>query len=166
MKKALSIFGVLLIVAFIFIQFMRPSPNAFPITVADNITSKYFVSDEVQNILKISCNDCHSNKTIYPWYSKVQPIAWFLDDHITDGKRHLNFDEFATYSLSKQYNRFKKISQMVHDGEMPIYSYTLIHWNAKLDNGQRTIIENWASDGINQLEKLYPFDSLHVKNVF
>ena len=83
-----------------------------------------------------------------------------------DGKKHLNFDEFVTYPLHKQFKKFKEIKQMVHDGEMPLYSYTLLHWKAALDTGKRTIIENWATDGLNQLEALYPFDSLHLKKSF
>lgn len=158
--------GILLIVSFIIIQFFRTTPNASPVIIANNISSKYFVPDEVQEILKISCNDCHSNTTVYPWYSKVQPVSWFLDDHIVDGKRHLNFDEFVTYPLNKQYKKFKEIKQMVHDGEMPLYSYTLLHWKAALDTTKRKVIENWANDGLNQLEVMYPFDSLHQKKSF
>ena len=166
MKRTFSIIGILLIVLFIIIQFFRVSSNASPVVIANNITSKYFVPDEVQEILKISCNDCHSNTTVYPWYSKVQPLAWYLDKHIVDGKKHLNFDEFVTYPLHRQYKKFKEIKQMVHDGEMPLYSYTLLHWKAALDTGARKIIENWSMDGINQLEVMYPFDSLHAKKSF
>lgn len=166
MKKVFFIVGIILIVVFIIIQFIKPSGNASPVIVADNISAKYFVPDEVNEILKVSCYDCHSNTTIYPWYSKVQPVAWYLDNHIVDGKKHLNFDEFSTYALHKQYKKFKEIKQMVHDGEMPLYSYTLLHWKSALDTAQRKSMENWATDGINQLESLYPFDSLHVKKSF
>ena len=39
-----------------------------------------------QNKLQVSCYDCHSNNTAYPWYNKIQPVAWFLEDHIKNGK--------------------------------------------------------------------------------
>ena len=52
----------------------------------------------IKNRLQVSCYDCHSNNTDYPWYSKIQPAAWFLEDHIQEGKDELNFNEWATYS--------------------------------------------------------------------
>lgn len=166
MKRIFFTIGILLIVAFIIIQFIKPTKNAAPVIVANKIESKYFVPDEVKEILKVSCYDCHSNTTVYPWYSKVQPVAWYLNNHIMDGKKNLNFDEFSTYSLSRQYKKFKKIKELVRDGEMPLYAYTLLHRNAALGTGEKAKMENWADDAINQLETLYPFDSLHVKKSF
>jgi hypothetical protein len=166
MKKKLSFIGILIIVLIIIIQFIKPSPNASPVIIANNISSKYFIPEEVHAILKNSCYDCHSNTTDYPWYSRVQPLAWYLDNHIVDGKKHLNFDEFVNYPLHTQYKKFNKIKELVHDGEMPLYSYTLLHWKAALDSAQKTTIIDWATNGINQLEALYPFDSLHLKKSF
>ena len=95
-KILLGLLAVLLV-----IQFFRPEKNdSNDQTYA--LAEKYEVPENVRLTLKVSCNDCHSNLTRYPWYSKIQPIAWWLDDHIEDGKGHLNFSEFTNRSIAIQ----------------------------------------------------------------
>jgi transposase len=93
----------------IVIQFFRPARNAEPEIAANQIAASYPVPNDVQQVLKASCYDCHSNTTVYPWYSNIQPVAWFLSNHIADGKRQVNFSKFATYSPRRQYKKFKEI---------------------------------------------------------
>lgn len=142
------------------IQFVRPTKNVSTGTTGKEIEAMYEVPMGVQSLLEIACNDCHSNNTNYPWYSKVQPVAWWLNKHIVDGKKHLNFDEFGTYNLRRQYHKMEEVVEMVESDEMPLSSYTLIHGDAKLDDAKKTMLKNWA-DGIRkQMEAKYPMDSL------
>ena len=62
-----------------------------------SIDKLYPVPDSVLHILKVACYDCHSNNTNYPWYSSLQPFALFINKHITEGKKELNFDEFGNF---------------------------------------------------------------------
>jgi hypothetical protein len=94
--------------------------------------------------LKTSCYDCHSNKTAYPWYSNIQPVKWWLADHVNSGKRHLNFDEFNTYTTKKKLHKLDEITETINNGEMPLTSYTLIHSNAKLSSTDKSEIEKWV----------------------
>ena len=103
MKKFFKRFLLLLLLVFIGIQFFRPAKNKSEGISANDITAKYAVPDDVKAILKTSCYDCHSNNTNYPWYSNIQPVAWWLKDHIDEGKRELNFSEFASYRIGRQY---------------------------------------------------------------
>ena len=160
MKKVLKIVGVIIIIAFIVIQFISPSKNAGEEIAANQITAVQQVPDDVQQILKVSCNDCHSNTTYYPWYSKIQPAAWFLDDHIVEGKKELNFSEFANYPTYRRYKKFKEIGKEVKGDDMPLFSYTLIHRDASLNADQKLLIENWASNAMKEMEGKYPADSL------
>ena len=84
--------GVLAV--FVIIQFIRPTWNNSKNINQNDIMIRYRVSDEIQGILRQSCFDCHSNNTRYPWYAQVQPVGWWLQNHVSDGKRHLNFSEF------------------------------------------------------------------------
>ena len=88
MKKVL----VVLVVVLVLLQFYRPTKNVATEVSANAIDQHYTVPDNVDKLLRVSCYDCHSNNTVYPWYSNVQPVALWLDDHIRDGKKHLNFD--------------------------------------------------------------------------
>jgi hypothetical protein len=160
MKKVLKTILIILLIALIVIQFIRPSKNAGEEIAANQITGVQQVPDEVQQMMKISCYDCHSNTTHYPWYSKIQPVAWFLNDHIVEGKKEINFSIFATYPAYRRYKKFKEIGKEVKEGDMPMFSYTLLHRDASLNADQKLIIENWAANAMKEMEAKYPADSL------
>jgi len=160
MKKVIKIILIVLAIVFIVIQFFRPEKNS-EIEIPENeIAATFSVPQNVHQILKVSCYDCHSNTTIYPWYWNIQPIAWFLSNHFNEGKRHLNFSIFSTYPAFSQYKKFKEITEQVKRDEMPLTSYTLIHRDAVLNDNQKMEIENWATAAMHEMEKKYPADSL------
>ena len=136
-----------LLVALVIIQFFKPARNISSEKSANDITNKYTVPASVKEIMKTSCNDCHSNNTVYPWYANIQPVAWWLADHVNEGKRELNFSEFSTYSPKKAHHKLEEVIEMVKEGEMPLQSYTIIHQNAKLSEPQKLELSNWA-DGL------------------
>lgn len=160
MKRFLKVFLAFLLVGLVVIQFMRPPINADQESAKNQIAAIHPVPDSVQQLLKISCYDCHSNTTYYPWYSKIQPVAWFLNDHIVEGKKELNFSTFSTYPPYRRYKKFKEIIEQVKDGEMPLTSYTIIHRDAALSAGQKLLLENWAAGAMKNMEAEYPADSL------
>lgn len=160
MRKIFKSILIILLIAFIIIQFIKPEKNAGEEIAANQITAVQNVPEDVHQILKISCYDCHSNTTMYPWYSKIQPVAWFLDDHVVEGKKEINFSTFATYPIYKRYKKFKEINKQVQDGEMPLTSYTILHRDALLNAEQKSILENWATTSIKEMESKYPADSL------
>ena len=160
MKKIARTLLIVIIIALIVIQFFRPAKNAFAEIPENQITATHVVPENIQNILQASCYDCHSNTTVYPWYWHIQPSAWFLDNHIKDGKRHLNFSEFATYPASKQYKKLGEIGKEVKEGDMPLSSYTLIHRSTSLNADQKQLVEDWADASMKKMEEQYPADSL------
>ena len=134
-----------LLVVLIVIQFIRPAENHSDKLSKNDITLHYTVPDTVLSILKTSCYDCHSNNTRYPWYNRVQPVAWWLSSHVNDGKRELNFSEFASYPAAKQAKKLKNTVREVKEGGMPLDSYLWIHKDAKLDQGQKDTLIQWAN---------------------
>ena len=140
--KFIKIIAWLALVALIVIQF-------FPITLNESDTvpqSDFMVENQVpatiKNRLQVSCYDCHSNNTDYPWYSKIQPAAWYLEDHIQDGKDELNFNEWAEYSDRRKNSKLRSIISQIEEDKMPLDSYTLIHKDAILsDEDKRVIID-------------------------
>ena len=148
----------------VIIQFIRPEKNLSDDRTYD-FSTKYAVPDNVKTILDVACNDCHSNKTAYPWYSNIQPIAWFLDNHVTDGKRHLNFSTFTKRPVAVQNHKFEETIEMVKEGEMPLPSYTWLglHSGANLTDEQRQILIKWAETNMDSLKAQYPADSLVLR---
>lgn len=104
------------------------------------------VPERVSGILQRSCYDCHSNHTRYPWYNKVQPVAWFLQGHIQEGKEELNFSDWGLYSQRRQRSKLKSVISQVDEGEMPLPSYTWIHTDAALSEPDKAILIDYISE--------------------
>src|SRR5215213_8131450 len=98
---------------FIIIQFIRPARNISDEVAATDITKVYSVPADVQQILKVSCNDCHSNNTEYPWYTNIQPVGWWLQHHVNEGKAELDFSKFSTYSPKRQHHKLEEVIEQV-----------------------------------------------------
>lgn len=130
---------------FLIIQLIRPVRNERGQAPEADISSLYRMPEQVHGVFKRSCYDCHSNHTTYPWYANIQPLGWWLADHIREGKAELNFNEFGTYSLRKQKSKLKSIRGSLEDNSMPLSSYTLIHRNAKLSLSDKALVLNWLS---------------------
>lgn len=136
---------LVILIAFIAIQFIRPVRNNKGQVLPTDITKTVNIPDTVLNVFKNSCYDCHSNNTRYPWYANIQPIGWVLASHINNGKENLNFSEFGTYSERKQANKLKSIKLRIKDGSMPLSSYTIMHTGAKLSIEDKNLVNGWAT---------------------
>jgi len=142
MKKHIRKIVLALVVIFIGIQFIPKNYNESSEVLTTDFMTTFNVLKNIETQLKVSCYDCHSNNTNYPWYNKIQPVAWFMEGHIDEGKEELNFSEFGGYSKRRQKSKLKSIMSQIRDDEMPLRSYTLIHGVAKLsEKEKREIIE-------------------------
>ncbi len=139
-----------LLVILIVIQFIRPAKNSGEAFGPKDITNSVNIPEDVKNILIASCYDCHSNYTDHMWYENIQPIGWWIGNHINEGKRELNFSEFHDYSDKHKAHKFEEIGEMVSDDAMPMSSYTWMHGNAKLNDEQKRLVINWATKGHEQ----------------
>lgn len=86
-------------------------------------------------VMQRSCGDCHSNYTLWPWYSKLAPVSWLVARDVSQGRRELNLSEFGDYDVAKQQRKLDKACEEVTAGEMPLWIYTLQHPDAKLNPG-------------------------------
>jgi Haem-binding domain len=165
MKKVLSLAFKIVLIGFVVIQFFRPTKNlaANNTAFAKDISTIYPMPDSVKAILQKACYDCHSNNTSYPWYANIQPVAWWLNHHVEEGKDEINFSTFASYSLRRQYRKTEEIINEVKDKEMPLPSYTIVHTNAKLSQAEIASVTNWAQSIRDTLQARYPLDSLVKK---
>jgi len=73
-------------------------------------------------------------------------IAWFLENHIKEGKAELNFNEWKNYSDRRKNSKLRSIIKQIENGEMPMDSYTLIHRGAKLDSLAKNEIINYMNN--------------------
>ena len=137
--KIVKIIALILLVGFVGIQFVPTDLNQSDTVPKTDFLLVNNTQESISALLQESCYDCHSNNTEYPWYNKVQPVAWFLEDHINEGKEELNFNEWDAYSNRRKNSKLKSIISQVKDDEMPLASYTLIHNDAKLSNSEKDL---------------------------
>ena len=144
--KISKIIALILLVGFVGIQFVPTDLNQSDTVPITDFLVVNNTSENISALLQESCYDCHSNNTQYPWYSKIQPTAWFLENHIKEGKEELNFNEWDTYSNRRKNSKLKSIISQVEDDEMPLASYTLIHKDAKLSKSEKTLIIDYINN--------------------
>jgi hypothetical protein len=141
-----------IIILLVALQFFTINKNEGEILTSNHISNTLSVPEDIEKVLTTSCYDCHSNKTNYPWYSSLQPLGWWIQYHVNEGKEEVNFSEFTSYSLKKQIHKMEEVIEMMEENEMPLYSYTIIHHESKLTDEQKTRIINWAKQAITELK--------------
>ncbi len=134
------------------IQLIRPERSNPSVDVSQAIHARLPVEPTVSAVLARSCNDCHSNVTVWPWYSKIAPVSWVVAYDVRRGRGDLNFSEWGTYPAEKQPELLKEICEQVSDKEMPGSIYTLMHPAAKLSETDIRSICAWTQS-INQPRK-------------
>lgn len=140
--KWLKRIGLALLVVLVGLQFIPTRTNQNTEVASSDFIKTNKVPEDVGRMLLTSCYDCHSNNTNYPWYSRVQPVGWLLENHIFKGKAELNLSEFGGYSVRKQKSKLKSMASQVEKDEMPLSSYTLIHRNARLSReSKKTLVD-------------------------
>jgi len=142
-RKKWLIAASVLAIGFIGIQFIPVQRNQSSAIFHSDFINVYPVPDAVQNKLWVACYDCHSNNTRYPWYNNVQPVAWFLESHVAEGKAELNFSEWDAYSARRKRNKLKSIISQISDDKMPPSSYALMHRDAILSKEEKKSLLEW-----------------------
>jgi hypothetical protein len=132
--------GILLIVA----QFFRPARTNPTVDPKREIGTSVSIDPIVGSVLARSCNDCHSNRTTWPWYSHVAPVSWLVVTDVNRGRKALNFSEWSSYRAKAQQEHLSEICKEVTEGEMPEFSYTLTHRDARLDKADKSAICHWT----------------------
>src|SRR5262249_27527188 len=128
--KALKWAGIALAVIVVGIQFIRPAKTNPPIDNGETISARLHVTPEVAAIFDRSCSDCHSHKTVWPWYSNVAPVSWFVISDVDEGRKHFNLSNWPA-DPKRSTRRLEELCEQVEQGDMPLSQYTLIHTAAK-----------------------------------
>lgn len=142
--KSLKKLGIVLLGLFIIAQFFRPEKNEGTIASLDAFYAETNPSPEVKRILEVSCNDCHSDVTRYPWYNHITPVNFWLASHVNDGKKHFNISNWEGNSVKRKDHKFEELIEMLEKKEMPLESYTWTHSEAKLTDAQINAVIDWA----------------------
>ena len=139
MKKRFTLknISIALIFILLMIQSIQIDKTIEPVNPTTDFISVTAANTEVAGLLKTACYDCHSNQPTYPWYTNMAPVSWWIKHHINEGSQHLNFSIWGTYSEKRKNHKLEECIEMIEEGEMPMYSYTLMHKEAKLADSQK-----------------------------
>lgn len=140
MKRS-RIILLVLVTLFVIIQFVRIPKTNPP------VTGEIDVPAPVHAVMKRACYDCHSNETVWPWYSNVAPVSWLLYNDVTGGRRAMNLSEWQQMPVEKQNHRRKDVWKEVKSGDMPLWFYLPLHAQAKLTGADKTILQAWSEAG-------------------
>ncbi|MEL0643371.1 heme-binding domain-containing protein [Olleya sp. Ti.3.14] len=143
--KLLKKIGLVLLLVFIVAQFFSPEKNQGNTEDLTAFLNETKPSPEVKTILETTCFDCHSSNTNYPWYDKITPINFWLNEHVEDGKKHLDFSKWSDYSIERKDHKFEELAEEVEEKKMPLPSYTWTHGDAKLSDSQIKAVVDWVN---------------------
>ena len=144
-KRTKILIVILIIIAVIQLPFFTPVKNYASEKPANDIYNHYDVPMNVMMNLNNSCYDCHSNYTKeYPWYYHIQPVSWWMNLHIKQAQKHVNFSEFANYTPEQAAHKFKEIREQMEKRDMPLHSYLWMHDEAKMTEQEYKDVAEWA----------------------
>jgi len=143
-KKILIALAALAVVIQLVPQSVFPTTNP-PVNPANTIESRaHALSPAVAAILARSCYDCHSNRTVWPWYGKVAPVAWLVSNDVTEARREVNFSNWAQYNPKRAAHKLKEVCEQVGQGEMPLWYYLPMHPGSKLSAADKSAVCAWT----------------------
>jgi cytochrome c551/c552 len=142
--KILKWIAIVVAVVFVGIQFVRPARTNPAVNPSQTIEAYTQMTPEVASILERSCRDCHSNKTVWPWYTNVAPVSWWLSNHVSHGRKDLNLSEWGSLPRDRQDRKLRQICDEVEDGVMPLSSYLPMHPTARLSEQDKKTICDWT----------------------
>ena len=114
-------------------------------------TEKLVMPDNVQQIMQRSCFDCHSNETVWPWYSYVAPVSWLVKHDVEEGREHLNFSEWDKLNQKRKMKRLEEIVEEVEEGKMPMPIYLIMHGDAEVSAAELAVLREWSQQELNKL---------------
>ena len=132
------ILGVILV--FAVMQLFRIEKVEYQEPTENGVILFEMPNKQVAQLLDETCLNCHSNQIIYPWYSEIAPVSWWIADHIEHGRKHLNFSEWGNYPPGKKAHKAEECWEEVEEKEMPLESYVFAHSEADLSAEEREIL--------------------------
>lgn len=126
--------GVALLVVAQFVPVDRANPP---------VESSVPAPPPVEDILRRACFDCHSNETVWPWYSRVAPASWLMARDVAQGRRHLNFSTWNRLTPAERVRALEEAWEEIEAGRMPLAIYTPLHPEARLTDADRAALEAW-----------------------
>jgi hypothetical protein len=149
MKKLVRILkwiAIGLVVVFLGMQVVRPARTNPAVDPSQSIEAHTQMTSDVASVLDRSCRDCHTNKTVWPWYTNIAPVSWWLTNHVNEGRGDLNMSEWGRLPRDRQERKLRQMCDEVTDGIMPLSSYLPMHPTARLSEQDKKLLCDWTDE--------------------
>ena len=133
---------VLGVVALLVLIQLVPVPRSNP-----PVTAEVPAPPEVRAMLGRACYDCHSNETVWPWYSRVAPASWLVAYDVAEGRDEMNFSTWDRLTPEQRAKKLQEAWKQVAEGEMPPWPYVTAHRDSHLSSEDRAAFRAWALGG-------------------
>jgi hypothetical protein len=151
-RKVLRQTMLVLASGFVLAQFVRPERTNPPVAAGATLQSRLQPPADVERLLTVACNDCHSHESRWPWYSHVAPVSWLVWNDVREGRKHANFSRFGEHDRGKQTKILEEAAEEVAEGKMPPRIYELTHPDARLSADERRTLSAWFSSAASELD--------------
>jgi cytochrome c551/c552 len=145
LRKVIKWILIVIVCLFILIQVKRPARTNPAVDESQTIFASTQMTPQVAAIFNRSCVDCHSNKTVWPWYTNVAPVSWFVIDHVNEGRRKMSLSEWGKLEGAGQSKKLQQMCDEVTDGGMPLSTYTPLHPGSKLSPADVKTLCDWTA---------------------
>jgi hypothetical protein len=134
-----------LIAVLALIQLIQPSRTNPPVIASRSLEAHVKVPPEVQQVLKRTCYDCHSNATIWPWYAYVAPVSWYVAHDVSVARGHVNLQDWeAQINAQEGKEHLGLICKLVQKGQMPPADYRFMHKGTDLTPSEVNAVCAWS----------------------
>ena len=144
-KRILKIVLILLGVGIALFLFIQLIPYGRGHTNPPVVSEPNWDSQQTKDLAKRACFDCHSNETIWPWYSNIAPISWLVYRDVAEGRRKFNFSDWQSSFIDSG-----EFAEVITEGEMPPFQYLPMHPTARLSSTEKTQLINGLSATLNR----------------
>ena len=143
-RKPLRVILIIFVLAIVVAQFVPVTRDNPP------VGADFDGAVAVEQVLKKSCYDCHSNETIWPWYSYVAPASWLVASDVSEARKKLDLSDWGLMPSEKQARVAEAVWEEVAKGDMPLSQYLLMHSDAKPTDADKAVLRDWAGGGTTQ----------------
>ncbi len=131
MSRRLKQVAVVVVALLAAAQLVRPGRTNPPIDPSRTIRAQLAAESGMVAVLDRACRDCHTNRTVWPWYTQVAPVSWLMAYGVKAGRKAVNFSEWAAYPADRQRKLLSESCRDVSDGKMP-GAYTVLRSETRL----------------------------------
>jgi hypothetical protein len=98
----------------------------------------------VADVVERSCQNCHSERTVWLWYSYVPPISWMVEKDVQQARKQMNLSHWQGYSTEEQMEILARLGAEVRNHQMPVPRYLSIHKEARLSESDVQHLYDWS----------------------